>query len=145
MDVINCFCIILLYRLYLSIRESSKFPGTVYRWRKRRPWNNWEEHWFPMQDQCLILIILSALKGMNNPTPTDYQKTKKKTTNFSYSSYSLLDRLIDVGMILCNRSSKETTTAKSPNLRVLQRKERRKLGSAYHMRWVLAHALFSGD
>ncbi|XP_030932519.1 protein TPX2-like isoform X2 [Quercus lobata] len=32
------------------------------------------------------------------------------------------------------RSSKETTTAKSPNLRVLQRKERRKLGSAYHMR-----------
>ena len=87
-----------------------------------------------MQDQCLILIILSALKGMNNPTPTDYQKTKKKTTNFSYSSYSLLDRLIDVGMILCNRSSKETTTAKSPNLRVLQRKERRKLGSAYHMR-----------
>lgn len=28
------------------------------RWRKRRPWNNWEGRWFPMQDQCLILDIL---------------------------------------------------------------------------------------
>ena len=86
-----------------------------------------------MQDQCLILIILSALKGMNNQLLLIIKKQKKKTTT-SYSAYSLLDRLIDIGMILCNRSSKETTTAKSPNLRVLQRKERRKLGSAYHMR-----------
>ena len=60
------FCNILVCSI-VNMIKLKKFWNSVCRWRKRRPWNSWEGHWFPMQDQYLILTILFAPRSMNNP------------------------------------------------------------------------------
>ena len=75
-----------------------------------------------MQDQCLILIILSALKGMNNQLLLINNNKKKKTA--TYSAYSLLDGLIDVGMILCITGLPRKQRQQSPQICVCSREKK---------------------
>lgn len=82
-----------------------------------------------MQGRCLILIDLSALKSKIKPLPS--YANNIRTPCYCSPRIYWFDFDDD-------RSSKETTKAKSPNLRILRRRDARKLGSsaaANNMRW----------
>lgn len=101
------------------------------RWKKKRHWNSLEGQWFPMPGRFQILT------GHSSPRSKKYLTTPQ----LIWPEHPWLIKWF----ISSCRSSKETTNARSPNLRVLQRRERRKMmvnaaassAAASGMRWLV--------
>lgn len=97
------------------------------RWRKKKHWNSWEGRWFHM-------LGLSP----NSTIPFAH---KSKNSDFGHMLFVFFSQFFNWWMIFAphNRSTREITKAKSPQLRVLQRRERRKflgaISSATAYRW----------